>query len=1420
MFVVNNHNRKRVSVLALFGLFMILSMLLTSVVNAQTMGDQQVTEEIILASPNFVDSTGNGGEEEGGVPTATPTPEEIPSETDPGDEDSGGTDPGEEDPVETDPGEEDQGEEDSSEKDSDEDDLGDEDQGEDNPGEEDSGETDPGEEDPGGEDPDEGEPDEKDLGEEENSDEGETDPELILMGMGEEGDRGLLPQCPDGEGWVKFTSLFTRSFTYDAPAGKEIVRACYINSYVSKTEYPVDPPASSHTVSVGFLQRITEASFKLADIKIDPSITADQTCEWNGSSNISVTFTMVGVASLTFNGTTYTSVGETLTIDDLTAGTYNYSYTGAAGYNDGSGTLELFGCEPLPLILSETCLENGNHQWTVTNPNPDTISFNWYTNEAPSLQSGGPLSVPGKTGDTDGSVTFTSNHTMHTMVIEYDYHEVGFVISLATASVCALPHYTLQVEPVCSFPTDLVRTWKITNNNSYPVNYWIKHNNIIPEFNLIAPPGISHIQTSLLTSKIDVYEGLTKVASATSTGTCYTDLTLDYECLDSGDHSWTISNPNAAEIEFQWKKNHGSFSGWINLAGNSSTTFTVADSSIQTIYINYRIALGGGKYLTGSNYKFASYCEIFNPPAIDVECVMKHGVLKHKWTIHNPNNFSIWYKWSSTSGESDTTYDRLYPNNHCYNCDTDTFYTDLTGQTLTIYYKKAGGVEKSFTVDTEACDVVDLDIVITGSGESCEDFDFNIRVTNTATYLDATNVAVTINITNGNAYIDGFTGNPFATQSIGNLGPGQFVDIPLSIDTIDSLWMPAVAGTSIEFEVTAVSDQDSSSKSGSAVHPGSCVLNPEIDYQCREYDNSHVWSVNNPNPFPIEIKWKIDAGDYTASWLEIPAYTETDLDPTSSTLQTMTLKYLYGSSPEIVMDPQIAEECKTSGLELSFMCGYPSDTELFWQVENPFDFAVDFTWEVSGSGETGSASVSANGETVFSTGLTADTVILSVNGNEIDQENSGNACLFDLELTYRCLDNGTHLWTVTNNNKDEVTFNWYKNGIAGGTGIAVKAEGTATFTTVTGEHTVRIEHDDNIFGTKVVESLGEACKVAEEPEPPTLYSSTFKQPEIGGCQEWVIFHTYRDGSLEIYRLDGVEGVGDFQLFNLSKGVGIDSGPSRSFDDAWIAFQSKRDGNYEIYYTDSAGNEQIRLTDNPADDINPVFRSNNTDIVFQSDRNGNWDLFMVNRITGLEIQLTDHESDEINPFFAQNSNLLVYESNRNDKWDVFILNIATGVEYQVTNGEEDEIYPALSPNGQKIAYLSQVDGIWQLFVIGIDGTNKIQMTNADGDSFNPSWSPDSTRIAYQSEREGNLDIYSYDLRNGTEYQVTNNEGKDYGPTWDCAGMNLSYTTQLNGSASDIYAIFWQGGDPSFLTNHPGTDKWSVWSPTMEMASRSK
>lgn len=320
------------------------------------------------------------------------------------------------------------------------------------------------------------------------------------------------------------------------------------------------------------------------------------------------------------------------------------------------------------------------------------------------------------------------------------------------------------------------------------------------------------------------------------------------------------------------------------------------------------------------------------------------------------------------------------------------------------------------------------------------------------------------------------------------------------------------------------------------------------------------------------------------------------------------------------------------------------------------------------------------------------------------------------------------------------------------------------------------------------------------------------------CIECLVFHTFRDDNLEVYRLDGIEGQPGFKLYNLSNDGAVDSRPSRAPNDTWVVFQSNREGNVELFYTDLAGSgEATRLTNTPGvNNTNPMYGPDARTIVFQSDRNGRFDLFTIDQQTGKETQITsDPRSDEVNAFFSPELTKLVFQSNRNGNWDLYILDIETGGTTQLTDSDANEVFPAWSPNGKQIAYLSEKDGVTDLYVIDLE-TGELKRMTTDGKTVNAVWSPEGDRIAYQSERDGNLDVYSYDFRNNKEYRVTDYEGPDSGPTWDCGGTNLAFTSTRDGNPN-VLQVFWQGGAASNMTIDPATDKWSQWRPTNDISS---
>jgi Tol biopolymer transport system component len=424
----------------------------------------------------------------------------------------------------------------------------------------------------------------------------------------------------------------------------------------------------------------------------------------------------------------------------------------------------------------------------------------------------------------------------------------------------------------------------------------------------------------------------------------------------------------------------------------------------------------------------------------------------------------------------------------------------------------------------------------------------------------------------------------------------------------------------------------------------------------------------------------------------------------------------------------------------------------------------------------------------------------------------------DLSAVGSCVSNSTQAdFVITNNGGDMSAPNAYQ--ITDDTGKVVQAD---SFQLKAGENlkitvntsygvylTLSITDGKGVAATAAMTSCNQLTKTASS--LPAVAPAR-NEP----CIQCLIFHTFRDENLEVYRLDGIEGQPGFQLYNLSKDAAVDSRPSRAPNDSGIVFQSNRDGNVEIYTTDLYGSGMpARLTNTQSNNTNAMYGPDAKTVVFQSDRNGNFDLFTIDKNTRKEVQITSDPADDVNAFYSPDLKFLVFQSNRNNNWDIFILDSETGNEYQLTTTPIDETFPAWSPNGKQIAFIAEENGNTDLYIIDATGENLQRITN-DGKTVNATWSPEGFRIAYQSERNGNLDIYSYDLKDNKEYRVTDYAGQDSGPTWDCGGTNLAFTSIRNGDPN-VFQVFWKGGPAGNMTIDPATDKWSQWRPSNDFSS---
>jgi Tol biopolymer transport system component len=109
----------------------------------------------------------------------------------------------------------------------------------------------------------------------------------------------------------------------------------------------------------------------------------------------------------------------------------------------------------------------------------------------------------------------------------------------------------------------------------------------------------------------------------------------------------------------------------------------------------------------------------------------------------------------------------------------------------------------------------------------------------------------------------------------------------------------------------------------------------------------------------------------------------------------------------------------------------------------------------------------------------------------------------------------------------------------------------------------------------------------------------------GGESDPVYFDSNRSGYYAIYQTDGT----GKEAKQITRNNGVnDAAPDVDPTGAHIAFFSDRDGNFEIYMMNDEGENQQKLTSNPADDTNPVFSPDGRKILFHTNRNGNYDIF--------------------------------------------------------------------------------------------------------------------------------------------------------------------------------------------------------------------
>jgi len=258
----------------------------------------------------------------------------------------------------------------------------------------------------------------------------------------------------------------------------------------------------------------------------------------------------------------------------------------------------------------------------------------------------------------------------------------------------------------------------------------------------------------------------------------------------------------------------------------------------------------------------------------------------------------------------------------------------------------------------------------------------------------------------------------------------------------------------------------------------------------------------------------------------------------------------------------------------------------------------------------------------------------------------------------------------------------------------------------------------------------------------------------------------------------------------------------------IAFTSDRYGNGEIYVMNADGSNQKNLTNNLANEADPIFSPDGSKISFMSSRDGNWEIYVMNSDGSNQKNLTNNPSHDHYPSWSPEGSKIAFHSDRNGNNEIYVMNSDGSNLKNLTNNLETDVLASWSPDGSKIVFETNRDGNYEIYVMDIDGSNQTRLTNSPYKDWFAEWSPDGSIIAFSSDRGGNFEIYVMNSDGTNLTRLTNNSKPDYRPSWSFDGSKIVFDRFSDGNY-EIYVMNSDGTNLTRLTSNPANDLDPSW-----------
>ena len=237
-------------------------------------------------------------------------------------------------------------------------------------------------------------------------------------------------------------------------------------------------------------------------------------------------------------------------------------------------------------------------------------------------------------------------------------------------------------------------------------------------------------------------------------------------------------------------------------------------------------------------------------------------------------------------------------------------------------------------------------------------------------------------------------------------------------------------------------------------------------------------------------------------------------------------------------------------------------------------------------------------------------------------------------------------------------------------------------------------------------------------------------------------------------------------------------PSWAPDSRRIAYDDHDDGGIWVVAADGSGARRLAVESG-----GPRWSPDGTRIVYfswrdhpgQEQRN---ELYVMRADGSNQVRLTENDAEDVEAAWSPDGSRIAFTSSRDGNPEIYLASVDGSDQHRLTSDHAPDEGPAWSPDGSRILFTSYRDGAdpltlgqgnAEIFTVGTEGSGPTNLTNDPEWDGYPSWSPDGSQIAFSINNGVEFDLYVM-RADGTERRLlagvagANGIANDCCPAW--------------------------------------------------------